>query len=172
MAIKLWCGVVTLAIAAAAAAVGPSNAADSSEARHLVEQRAFLGLWEGIDPLDGSTVQASITNTDRNGLLEMVQTESFFTNCFKLGPNYSEGRGVITGRGRVVNKRVRGAGGPAVLRSVYSGQSSFVCISNDGVPGTPSVATFEYPLQQNGQILLLPGAPFNTPDIVLHRMAS
>ena len=43
---------------ASAAALAPASAGDD---RHKsFKSRFFIGFWEGIDPLDGSTVQLSI----------------------------------------------------------------------------------------------------------------
>lgn len=54
----------------------------------------FLGLWEGIDPLDGSDVLASITNIDGDGTIEILWRESFYALC--------EGdQGIVQGSGTI-----------------------------------------------------------------------
>jgi hypothetical protein len=134
------------------------------------DRQGFLGLWEGVDPLDGSVVQLSITDLERDAVLELVMTESFFTNCAKLGPDYALGRGIITGEGRVVSKRVL-VGGGRLARGVLATETTFTCFTNDGAAGTQLEGEFEYRLEDGGRILLIPGANEQTPDVLLHRMA-
>jgi hypothetical protein len=155
---------------AAAMALATPVAAAGADAQSVADRQAFLGIWEGVDPLDGSTVMASITDVRNDGVLEMVQTESFFTYCARLGANYSLGRGMITGDGPVVRKRVRFAGGNAIRR-VFEVVTSFTCFRNNGVPRAPLVGPFDYFLVQEGRVLVVPGADAQTPDVLLYRSA-
>jgi hypothetical protein len=123
----------------------------------LIGSRSFLGLWEGVDPLDGSTVYASITDIDRDGILEMAQGESFFTFCAQLDANHSFGRGMISGEGKV-------------QRGVYKVVTSFTCIDDDGKPGEPLVGPFDYTLEEGGKLLRVPGDGDTIPDVLLHRI--
>jgi hypothetical protein len=150
-----------MALASPVAAAGPQELAD---------RQAFLGIWEGVDPLDGSTVMASITDVGNDGILEMVQTESFFTYCARLGANYSLGRGMITGDGPVVRKRVRFADSNAIRR-VFQVVTNFTCLRNNGTPRAPLVGPFDYFLVQDGRVLVVPGADAQTPDVLLYRTA-
>ena len=143
--------------AVAAMAALPARAAEP-DAPGGSGRQAFLGLWEGVDPLDGSLVYLSITDLERDGVLELVDTESFFTFCSRLGKDYSQGRGIITGRGRVVG-------------SVLKAQTRFTCIKDNGVPGKTQVGPFDYPLKGGGRILVIPGVDAETPDVLLHRIA-
>lgn len=43
--------------------------------------RQFLGLWEGVDVNDGSLRAISITDRDKNGVLEVAARDSFWTLC-------------------------------------------------------------------------------------------
>jgi hypothetical protein len=149
-------GALLLAAAVALAAL-PARAAEPDAAGGAGRQ-AFLGLWEGVDPLDGSLVYLSITDLERHGVLELAEGESFFTFCARLGRNYSQGRGVITGRGPVVG-------------SVFRVKTTFTCINDEGVPGKPLVGTFDYALKEGGRVLVVPGATPETPDVPLHRLA-
>ena len=132
------------------------------------DPQAFLGIWEGIDPLDGSTVRMVITNVGGGAVLELSQTESFFTNCVGLGPNYSQGHGFIGGQGHPAFKRVR-VGGTNAVRKVLEVETRFVCIDNKGQPRAPLTGEFDYPLVQGGRVLLIPGVPAGAPDILLYR---
>jgi hypothetical protein len=42
--------------------------------------RPFVGLWEGVDPGDGSLTQRAIT-CDRDGRCEVLGSDSFFRLC-------------------------------------------------------------------------------------------
>jgi hypothetical protein len=156
MVLRLRCMATVFAGVVAMAALSAQAAEPNSRGRS--DRQAFLGLWEGIDLLDGSTVHFSITDIERDGDLEMVLTESFFTFCARLGENYSQGRGIITGQGRVVN-------------SVLKANTRFTCINDEGVPGKPEVGPFDYPLKDGGRILVVPGVDAETPDVLLHRVA-
>jgi hypothetical protein len=146
------------AFAGAIAMAALSAQAVEPNSRGRSDRQTFLGLWEGVDPLDGSLVYLSITDLERDGVLELVEGESFFTNCARLGENYSQGRGVITGRGPVVG-------------GVFRVKTTFTCINDEGVPGKSLVGTFDYALKDGGRILLVPGATAETPDVLLHRLA-
>jgi hypothetical protein len=156
MVLRLRCTATVFAGVVAMAALSAQAAEPNSRVRS--DRQAFLGLWEGIDPLDGSTVHFSITDIERDGDLEMVLTESFFTFCARLGKDYSQGQGIITGQGRVVN-------------SVLRANTRFTCIKDEGVPGKPEVGPFDYPLKDGGRILVVPGVDAETPDVLLHRVA-
>jgi hypothetical protein len=66
----------------------------------------FLGLWEGVDSLDGSPVRLSVSDIDDDGVLELTLQEDFWTFCFGLGPTFSRGRGVETGTATVASRDV------------------------------------------------------------------
>jgi hypothetical protein len=119
----------------------------------------FLGLWRGVDPLDGSDVEVSITDIERDGALEISQREGFFTSCANLGSNYSLGRGKVVGTGTVLSK------------TELEVTTTFICINDLGVPDTtPPAGTVIYTLESHGKILSLP--PFGqSPGILLHRIA-
>jgi len=74
----------------ASAADDPAVARD--EHRHRGE---LVGLWEGIDALDGSTVMISIGDIDGDEVLDFRWRESFFTGCF--AQDNQRGRGVVAG---------------------------------------------------------------------------
>jgi hypothetical protein len=145
-----WCGPLAFAFVIPMAAL-PLTASASDD-----DVRAFLGFWEGVDPLDGSTVQVSISDIEGDGILELVNAESFWTVCFELGNNYSLGRGLITGQGSVVGN------------GVLEVETTLTCIDDDNNPAPPSVGTFEWTLESNGKILVLPEID-QSPGILLHR---
>ena len=43
--------------------------------------RHFLGLWEGVDVNDGSRRTVSITDQNRDGVLEVASRDTFWTLC-------------------------------------------------------------------------------------------
>jgi hypothetical protein len=145
-----WCGALAFAFVIPMAAL-PLTASASDD-----DVRAFLGFWEGVDPLDGSTVQVSISDIEGDGILELVNAESFWTVCFELGNNYSLGRGLVTGQGSVVGN------------GVLEVETTLTCIDDDNNPAPPSVGTFEWTLESNGKILVLPEID-QSPGILLHR---
>lgn len=51
----------------------------------------FIGLWQGVDPDDGSEVQRSIT-LNEDGVFKIVGYETFYSGC-------DGGRGVVTATG-------------------------------------------------------------------------
>jgi hypothetical protein len=128
---------------------------DDDDAR---QSQTFLGFWEGVDPLDGSTAQVSISDIEGDGILELVNGESFWTVCFQLGDNYSLGRGLVTGQGRVVSK------------GVLEVETSLTCIDDDNNPATQGEGTFQWTLESNGRILVLPEIG-QSPAVLLHRTA-
>src|SRR5262245_38316171 len=65
----------------------------------------FMGLWQGVDPLDGSTVRVSLTDVDDDGILELSQAESFYSFCHSMGPEFSLGRGVDVGIATVGSRK-------------------------------------------------------------------
>ena len=44
-------------------------------------ERHFLGLWEGVDVNDGSKRTISITDHNRDGVLEVASRDSYWTLC-------------------------------------------------------------------------------------------
>ena len=151
-----WRGAFAFALAVLTATVPLAATALDDDGR---QSQGFLGFWEGVDPLDGSTVQVSISDIEGDGILELVNGESFWTVCFQLGDNYSLGRGLVTGQGRVVSK------------GVLEVESSLTCIDDDNNLATPSLGTFQYTLESNGRILVVPQGDTDEPSILLHRTA-
>jgi hypothetical protein len=119
---------------------------------------SFLGLWMGVDPLDGSPVRLSLSDVDGDGVLAHTLQEDFYTACFNLGPLYSRGRGVVNGTAIVASN------------GVLDVTSELVCLSDANVPQSLGVGTQQYTLGSGGRVLVLPafGA---SPAIVLHHAA-
>ena len=119
---------------------GQSNEAD----------RFFLGLWEGVDPLDGSSVLASFTNLDKDNKIELAWTESFFTLC--EGAN-----GLITGTGTVDEDGV-----------LYTDEM-FTCIGSEEI--LEGNTRYE-PVKDDGIIIVTVPANPELPAIILHKISS
>lgn len=159
---------LALLLAGALVVAAPASRAEEAGGATAPSRDAFLGIWEGIDPLDGSTVRLVITDVDGGGVLELSQTESFFTYCAALGPRYAQGRGYVGGRGRPVYKRVR-VGDTNAVRKVLAAETSFSCVDDRGRPRAPLTGRFDYPLVQGGKVLVIPGVPAGAPDVLLYR---
>ncbi len=78
--------------------------AGQPNSQNAANGRFFIGFWEGIDLLDGSTVQFSITDFERDGVFEIISREGFYTSCFTA--LNMKGRGVAAGTGTLVEKGV------------------------------------------------------------------
>ncbi len=78
--------------------------AGQANSQNAANGRFFIGFWEGIDPLDGSTVQLSISDNDRDGVFDYIFCEGFFTSCFTA--QNTKGRGVVIGTGTLVEPGV------------------------------------------------------------------
>ncbi len=81
----LLCSCVPLLLASAAAAAEGSG----------FGVRAFIGLWEGIDPVDGGNAVRSIT-CQRDRSCELRVTDTVFTLCGG-GPAFASGTGGLEG---------------------------------------------------------------------------
>src|SRR5262245_60005914 len=118
----------------------------------------FLGLWEGVDSLDGSPVRLSVTDLDDDGVLELTLQEDFWTFCLGLGPTFSRGRGVETGTATVAS------------RDVLDVKTQLTCLNDNNEAFPQGVASVQYTLQWRGRVLVLPAFP-DSPAIVLHHVA-
>jgi hypothetical protein len=74
-------------------ALAPSGSAASELA--LFSVRPFVGLWEGVDPVDGGDSLRSIT-CDRDGNCKLAATDSVITLCGS-GPAFVGGTGTVEG---------------------------------------------------------------------------
>ena len=121
--------------------------------------RDFIGLWEGVDRLDGSTVRVSLSDVDEDGILDLAQSESFYSFCSSMGPEFSLGRGVEVGTAAVGSSK-----------DVLEVNLRLICIEDDNTPHEQSPLTVEYQLTSRGRNLVIPPFPTSLP-IVLHRVA-
>lgn len=114
------------------------------------ESRFFIGLWEGVDPLDGSSVQISISDIDRNGVIDVIWYETFFGLC-------DSERGVVTGAGTV--------GDDGILRT----NEELTCLTTGETFNGEGV----YEAVKKDEILVN-SSPTNPalPPIILHQVSS
>jgi hypothetical protein len=139
-----------LSVSVVVAGPGPHGPKDAED---------FVGLWQGIDPLDGSPVRLSLSDVEGDGVIEHTMHEDFFSVCFALGPGYPKGRGVITGTATVASK------------TILEAKTVLTCISDTNVPfPTGPASVQQYTLRSHGLILVLPEFG-SSPGIVLHRVA-
>ena len=87
---------LTVMAAATPTLAGQANSPNAAKGQF------FIGFWEGIDPLDGSTAQLSISDNDQDGMFDFIYRESFFSTCFT--DENTKGRGVLTGTASVVEQ--------------------------------------------------------------------
>ena len=70
---------------------------DDDDERADSKAGRFTGFWGGVDPLDGSGVQNSISDIDQDGVFEIIGRETFFTFCRDVGANGEFGIVLSTG---------------------------------------------------------------------------
>ena len=129
--------------------------AGQPNSQNAANGRFFIGFWEGIDPLDGSTVQSSISDNDRDGVFDIIDRESFFTTCFTA--QNTKGRGVLIGTGTLVEQ--------GVIEFV----AELTCFDDDNQIGGEFNTTSVIRAAPKGAILIIeiPARPLF--PIVLHR---
>lgn len=135
------------------------TAAGAFTARGADRIDAFLGLWEGVDSMDGSFVRLSVSDVDDDGIIEVTQAETFFSVCHRMGANFSLGRGVEVGTGTVARNK-----------DALDVDIQLVCIDDDNVRHPQDLEAVEYQLASRGRNLITPVFPQSEP-IVLHRVA-
>ena len=113
--------------------------------------RWFTGLWQGVDPVDGSTVVVSLSDLDRDGVLEIAGHESFFFAC--NGDGLQTGTATVT-KGGTLDARLSLKCRPGPLQFL----------------NTP--ATFEPYEQDDILVLKVPAEDPATVPIVLHRTSA
>src|SRR5262249_44855956 len=120
---------------------------------------AFLGLWQGVDSLDGSVVRLSLSDVNDDGVIELTQAESFYTFCRAMGTDFSLGRGVEVGTATVGRNR-----------DALEVNIQLICIADNNEKHEQDPVEVEYTLRSRGKNLILPAFP-QSPPIVLHRVA-
>jgi hypothetical protein len=149
--------VLLLAALPTAGARAASTPASASATRRIDD---FLGLWQGVDPLDGSPVRLSLSDIDDDGVIEVTQQEDFFSVCHAQGSDFTKGTGVVVGTATL-----------AKSKDTLDVESDLICIDDDG--GQHPLAGGEphqYLLRSRGRNLVLPEFG-DAPAIVLHRTA-
>lgn len=72
-------------------AISPLLLGSAANATGNTGSRSFIGLWEAVDPSDGSLTQRSI-NCDRDGNCSILGSDSFWVVC-------GSPRGILRGAG-------------------------------------------------------------------------
>jgi hypothetical protein len=109
----------------------------------------IIGLWEGVDPADGSLTQRSIT-CDEEESCRVLGSDQFFSLC-----EASEGRGLITGTGTVED-------GVLVVPDL-----ALTCADGSKTPEFETTFTLD---RSNGTLIEDTDGP--PPTIVFHRLSS
>lgn len=105
----------------------------------------FIGLWQGVDPLDGSEALRSIIK-NKDGTFKITGSESFFSGC-------GSDRGIVEATGYV--KRY-------VLRTE---DATLTCFEDNTVF---DIELKYVPDRKNGTLVEVTGGGF--PPVVLHRI--
>lgn len=118
-------------------------------AKMVKQGTGFIGLWQGVDPLDGSEVFRSIT-LDENGNFNIIGSETYFSGC-------GSDRGIVEATGYLEN---------GVLKtSVYT----LTCYEIDK---TISVDAEYVRDKENGTLTEVIGGDFPPPPVILHRIST
>lgn len=135
-----------------ASSIGAADAVRASSAG----PRDFIGLWEGVDPLDGSLTQRAIT-CDHDDVCEVLGSDQFFSFCVV---DEGEGREILQGRGFL-----QGSGtiedGVLVLPGFV-----LTCADGRATPAFPTTFTLD---PANGTLIEDTDGP--PPTIVFHRLS-
>jgi hypothetical protein len=151
---KLYSVIFTaLIVALTVMAAATPTLAGQANSQNAANGRFFIGFWEGIDPLDGSTVQLSITDNDQDGVFDYIYRESFLSACFTA--QNTLGRGYLIGTATVVEQ------------GVIEILADSVCVNDDNSKEDPVELTFRHSAAPKGDILIVPQGDF--PDIFMHR---
>ena len=124
----------------------------SSVVRAHSKAGLFTGLWEGVDPQDGSGVQSSISDIDQDGVFEIILRDTFFTFCKDVGANGEFGIVMSTGT----------IGEDGILRS----EGTLTCDNGQEIMIGPAYK----PVKKGAILVLTPDDP-GTPPIILHRVS-
>ena len=152
-------GFVASMLVAAAMTASAATAATAAAPASSVRADAYLGLWEGVDPLDGSLVRLSLTDVNEDGTIELTQSESFYSFCHGQGPDFSLGHGVEVGTATVAQKR-----------DALKIDIQLICIDDDNGKHPQTPLAIEYQLRSRGRTLIIPAFPTSLP-IALHRVS-
>src|SRR5262245_36969955 len=128
------------------------TAAAAFTARGVDRIDAFLGLWEGVDSLDGSFVRTSVSDVNDDGILEVTQSETFFSFCHGMGPQFSLGRGLEFGTATVARNK-----------DALELDIQLVCIDDNNVRHPLDPTAVEYQLTSRGRNLIIPAFPQSLP---------
>jgi hypothetical protein len=141
------------------ASVADDPAAARDEHRHRYKDDGkIVGLCEGVDVLDGSTVRISIGDMDGDQVLDFRWHESFFTGCF--AQDNQRGRGVVAG---TVHRKSS--------KEFELVATAFVCFDDDNNAVERGQITVEIRYSRKNDILIRIGTD-EFPGFILHRTSS
>jgi hypothetical protein len=143
-----FCATAAFAAVAKGPAPGP---------RHIDD---FLGLWLGVDSLDGAEVILSLSDVNDDGIIELTQSEHFYSFCHAMGANFNLGRGVEIGTATV-----------AKSRDMIDVDIQLSCIDDSNVQHPREPVSIQYQLRSHGRFLIVPEFEA-APAIVLHRISN
>lgn len=108
----------------------------------------FRGLFEGIDPEDGSFMQCQITCTNSGSTCTVLCADTFFSFC----PD-ADGRGILRGDGRIAD------------RDLVVPDFTLTCAD-----GSSFSAESTFTPDSRNQALMVPNDDPETPPLTLHRV--
>lgn len=128
------------------------NASFLNYGSHFIDLRSsyFIGLWQGIDPVDGSEVLFSIFKND-DGTFSILGHESSFYTCANTD------KGVVTGTGQIVH-------GVLAITDM-----KLQCLQEEDLP--PVFYSVEYEPDKTNQILIYKATDPPSEPIILYRIS-
>lgn len=133
--------------------VGTSAGTPASAGGLRGDVQPFIGFWQGVDLVDGSSIQVSISDSDRDGELDVRYREGQFSVC--LSASDTQGRGLYTGPASVDG------------RDMIVIEGALVCINDDNTQEAPQPTQLSARLDRANDILIF--APEVGEPNILHR---
>ena len=104
-------------------------------------------------------MRLSLSDVNDDGVIEVTQSESFYSVCHSMGANFTLGHGVEVGTATVAQKR-----------DALKIDIQLICIDDDNGKHELDPFSVEYQLRSRGKVLVVPAFATSLP-IVLHRLA-
>jgi hypothetical protein len=120
----------------------------------------FVGMWQGVDPLDGGRITLSISPSDpagtSSGDLDLRFNDTYIRVC-------APGRGIYLADASVSGNRLVRVGTPDEGQTEFDIPVSIYCYSEDKkakVPGTLKTNRVRWIFTREGKILIMTGTLF------------
>lgn len=152
-ALKVFRAAVIVVAAFGVMSIGPAPAEAGSA-------DAFVGLWQGVDPLDGGRITLSISPSDPTGegrgVLDLRFNDTYIRIC-------APGRGIYLADAGVKGDRLVRVGPPDEGQTEFDVPVSIYCYTDDKtakVPGTLKTDKVRWRFTREESILKMTGTLF------------